>query len=86
MLGMKIVSVNSKHYHPLPSGNPGVNLQNLANPGHPGQIFLSNAQPLDFPGSSYFNTFYTFPPLTRSQSLEYLQIRMENTYLLIENV
>ena len=30
--------------------------------------------------------FYTFPPLSRSQSLQYLQIRMENIYLSIENI
>ena len=50
------------------------------------QIFLSNVQPPDFPGSLNFDKFYTLPPLSRSQSLEYLQICMVNIYLLIENM
>ena len=50
------------------------------------QIFFSNAQPPDCPGSLNFDKFYTFPPLSRSQSLEYLQISMVNIYLLIENM
>ena len=53
-----------------PLGSPEVNLQNLANPSDPGKLFLSNAQPQDFLGNLYFNTFHTFPPLSRSQSLE----------------
>ena len=62
------VSVNFKCYHP--PGNPRVNLQDLANPSHLGKFFLSNAQPSDFLGNHYFNKFYTFPPVSISQSLE----------------
>ena len=80
---MKIVSVNSKHYHPWQpwhkSSKSGKSWPSL-------QIFLSNVQPPDFPGSLNFDKFYTLPPLSRSQSLEYLQICMVNIYLLIENM
>ena len=83
MFGMKIVSVNSKHYHPSQpwhkSSKSGKSWPSL-------QIFLSNVQPPDFPGNLNFDKFYTFPPLSRSQSLEYLQICMVNIYLLIENM
>ena len=79
---MKVVSVSSKHYHPIPPGNPGVNLQNLATCAN----FVIKCPSSEFPGSLYFNKFYTFPPLSRSQSLEYLQIRMDNIYLLTENM
>ena len=40
--------------------------------------FLSNAQLLSFRWRLYFNKYYIFLPLSRSQSLEYLQIRTEN--------
>ena len=83
MFGMKIVSVNFKHYHPWQpwhkSSKSGKSWPSV-------QIFLSNVQPPDFPGSLNFDKFYTFPPLSRSQSLEYLQISMVNIYLLIENM
>ena len=83
MFEMKIVSVNSKHYHPWQpwhkSSKSGKSWPSF-------QIFLSNVQPPDFPGSLNFDKFYTFPPLSRSQSLGYLQICMVNIYLLIENM
>ena len=49
-----------------PPGNPWVNLQNLANPGHLCKFFVKCPAP-DFPKSLYFNKFYTFPPLSRYQ-------------------
>ena len=70
----KVKCLESKLYLSIPSitipGNPGINLQNLANPGYLCNFFLSNVQPQDFPGSLNFDKFYTFPPLSRSQSLE----------------
>ena len=86
MLGMKIVSVNSKHYRPLPRGKPWGKSSKFGQSWPLVQIFLSNAQHLDFPESLYFNKFYAFQPLSRSQSLEYLQIHMDNIYLSIGNM
>ena len=68
-----------------PPGNPGVNLQNWQILATCSNFFIKCPSP-EFPGSLYCNKFYTFPPLSRSQSLEYLQIRMDNMYLLIENI
>ena len=84
MFGMKIVSISSKHYHP--PGNPGINLQNLANPGHLCKFSCQMPSPQTSLRALIFKTFYTFPPLSRSRSLEYLQISMVNIYLLIENM
>ena len=39
------------------------------------------AGPPGFPETLYFNKVYTFASLSRSQSLEYLKIRMEDIYL-----
>ena len=70
----------------IPPGTTRANSQNLENPDPLGNFFLSNAVPPGFPGTLYFDKFYTFPPLSRSQSSEYLQIRMEIIYLSIENM
>ena len=62
-------------------------------PGSPGQIFKicqiptsqvifsSNARLLGFPGNLYFNKFYTFPPLSKSQSMTIYKFVEENIYL-----
>ena len=67
-----------------PSGNPRENFQNLSDPSHPGK-FLSDVRPLGFPGTLYFDKFYTFSPFSRSQPYEYLQIWRKNVYLLIKD-
>ena len=54
-------------------------------PSHPGKFFCPKCQAPGFPGF-HFNKFYTFPPLSRSQSLEYLEIHMKNLYLSIQNM
>ena len=86
----KVQCLEWKLYLSIPNitipGNPGKNLQKSGKSWPSVQIFLSNVQPPDFPGSLNFDKFYTSPPLSRSQSLEYLQISMVNIYLSIENM
>ena len=85
LLGMKTVSVNSKHYDPPPPGNPVVNLQNWTNPGHLPN-FLLMPSPQTSLGAFILINFTLFHHFQDLKSLEYLQIHMENIYLLIENM
>ena len=68
-----------------PPGNPGVNLQNLANPGHPPNFLLMSSPQTSLEAFILIN-FILFCHFQDLKSLEYLQIRMENIYLLIENM
>ena len=49
----------------IPPGNPGVNLQNLANPSYPRKFFCQMPSPQTSLGTFYFNKFDTFPPHSR---------------------
>ena len=72
------VSVNSKGYHPYPEGKfPKFGISQP-----PGQFFCQMASHR-LPWTFCFNKFYTFPRLSRSQSLEYLPIHIEDIYILI---
>ena len=75
---MKTVSVDSKHYDPLPPGKSS----KLGKSWPPAKFFV-NAQSLRAFILINFTLFHQFQDL---KSLEYLQIRMENIYLLIENM
>ena len=63
------VSVSSKGYYP-PRGNLGTNFQNLSSPATQASFFVKCPAP-EFLDTLYFNKFYTFPPLLRSQLLCY---------------
>ena len=83
------VSVNSKPYHPPPSGNPRENFQNLSNPNHPGKFFCQMSFPPGFPGTLYYNKFYAFHPfldLNLKLLNEYLQIWRKNIYLSMKDM
>ena len=67
LLGIKTVSVNSKHYDPLPGPwQPWGKSSKLGKFWPPAKSSV-DAQSPDFPWNLYFNKFYTFPPLSRSQ-------------------
>ena len=72
-----MLSVNNVSGQIEPSGNPERNFQNFANLGHPGKFFCQMSGSWASVGAC-INKFYIFLPFSRSQSLEYLQIRMEN--------
>ena len=69
---------------PLP-GNPVVNLQNWANPGHLPNFLLMPSPQTSMGGFILIN-FTLFHHFEDLKSLEYLQIHMENINLLIENM
>ena len=60
------VSVSSKRTIPAPG-----RLSKIAKSRLPGQFFWSDPGGGSFPGTLYFNKFYTFSPSSRHQSLIY---------------